>query len=101
MKKVSATVLYKDNIIYNMTVNHKGALIPLVRYDETNIKHPREKRTFQEMYGSVLNILKNNGFYVGYFIAFNAKFYDIQFININNPVEIETMAYKEEREHEI
>lgn len=35
MRKVSATVIYKDNTLYNLTVNHKGDLIPLVAYDET------------------------------------------------------------------
>lgn len=58
MRKVSATVIYKDNTLYNLTVNHKGDLIPLVAYDETSVKHPYEKRTFQTMYKSVLNILK-------------------------------------------
>lgn len=58
MRKVSATVIYKDNTLYNLTVNHKGVLIPLVAYDETSVKHPYEKRTFQTMYKSVLNILK-------------------------------------------
>lgn len=58
MRKMSATVIYKDNTLYNLTVNHKGVLIPLVAYDETSVKHPYEKRTFQTMYKSVLNILK-------------------------------------------
>lgn len=62
MRKVSATVIYKDNTLYNLTVNHKGVLIPLVAYDETSVKHPYEKRTFQTMYKSVLNILKSNNF---------------------------------------
>lgn len=50
MRKVSATVIYKDNTLYNLTVNHKGVLIPLVAYDEISVKHPYEKRTFQTMY---------------------------------------------------
>lgn len=58
MRKVSATVIYKDNTLYNLTVNHKGVLIPLVAYDEISVKHPYEKRTFQTMYKSVLSILK-------------------------------------------
>lgn len=33
MKKATATVIYKNNMIYNLTVNHKNAIIPLVRYD--------------------------------------------------------------------
>lgn len=60
MRKVSATVIYKDDTLYNLTVNHKGVLIPLVAYDEISVKHPYEKRTFQTMYKSVLNILKNS-----------------------------------------
>lgn len=74
MRKVSATV------IYNLTVNHKGVLIPLVAY---------EKRTFQTMYKSVLNILKNNNFYCGHYEQFGRRWYDIQFINLENPVNIE------------
>lgn len=80
MRKVSATVIYKDNTLYNLTVNHKGVLIPLVAY---------EKRTFQTMYKSVLNILKNNNFYCGYYEQFGRRWYDIQFINLENPVNIE------------
>lgn len=38
MRKVSATVIYKDNTLYNLTVNHKGVLIPLIAYDETPIR---------------------------------------------------------------
>lgn len=43
MRKVSATVIYKDNTLYNLTVNRKGILIPLVAYDETSVKHPYKK----------------------------------------------------------
>lgn len=43
MRKVSATVIYKDNTLYNLTVNHKGDLIPLVAYDEISVKHPYKK----------------------------------------------------------
>ena len=89
MRKVSATVIYKDNTLYNLTVNHKGVLIPLVAYDEISVKHPYEKRTFQTMYKSVLNILKNNNFYCGYYEQFGRRWYDIQFINLENPVNIE------------
>ena len=75
MRKVSATVIYKDNAIYNLTVNHKGVLIPLVAYDETSVKHPYEKRTFQTMYKSVLNILKNNNFYYQFCFTNTLHFY--------------------------
>ena len=87
--KALATVIYKDNTIYNLTVNHKGVLITLVAYDEINVKHPYEKRTFQTMYKSVLNILKNNNFYCDYYEQLGLRWYDIQFINLDNPVNIE------------
>lgn len=48
MRKVSATVIYKDNTLYNLTVNHKGVLIPLVAYDETSVKHPYENARFKQ-----------------------------------------------------
>lgn len=89
MRKVSATVIYKDNTLYNLTVNHKGDLIPLVAYDEISVKHPYKKRTFQTMYKSVLNILKNNNFYCAYYEQFGRRWYDIQFINLESPVNIE------------
>ena len=88
MKKVTATVIYKDNCIYNLTVNNKGRLTTLIAYDETDVKHPYANRTFQTMYKSVLNILKNNNFYCGYYEEFGKRWYDIQFINLENPVEV-------------
>lgn len=94
MRKVTATVIYKDNIIYNLTVNHKGVLTTLVAYDETSVKHPYEERKFQTMYKSVLNILKNNNFYCGYYEVFGIRWYDIQFINLENPVKIEQFGIK-------
>ena len=88
MKKVTATVIYKDNCIYSLTVNYKGHLTKLTAYDETDVKHPYTNRTFKTMYKSVLNILKNNNFYCGYYEEFNKRWYDIQFINLENPVEV-------------
>ena len=41
------------------------------------------------MYKSVLNILKNNNFYCAYYEQFGRRWYDIQFINLENPVNIE------------
>lgn len=87
MRKVTATVIYKDNTIYNLVVNHKGTLIPLVI-------HGSENDTFQTMYKLILNTLKNNNFYCGSFDAFGRRWYDIQFINLECPVIIETFGYE-------
>ena len=86
MRKVSATVIYKDNTLYNLTVNHKGVLIPLVAYDETSVKHPYEKRTFQTMYKSVLNILK---IIISIVVIMSNSGGVGMIFNLENPVNIE------------
>lgn len=48
MRKVSATVIYKDNTLYNLTVNHKGVLIPLVAYDETSVNTHTKNARFKQ-----------------------------------------------------
>lgn len=95
MKKVSVTCIYRDNTIYNLTVNHKGALIPLIAYDEANVKHPYINRTFRAMYKSILGILKENNFYCGFYDDFGARWYDIQFIDLENPYEIHEYSLAE------
>ena len=89
MKKASATVIYKDNMIYNLTVNHKNSIIPLVRYNLKDSPKPYKYTCFNDLYKAVLSILKNNGFYTGFYTQFGQRWYDIQFINLDNPVEIE------------
>ena len=96
MKKVTATVIYKDNMLYNLTVVHKNAIIPLVRYSLEKDTKPYKYTCFNDLYKSVLNILKNNGFYTGFYTQFGRKWYDIQFINLNNPVNIEKFGLCEE-----
>ena len=88
MKKVSATVIYRDNIIYNLTVNHKGNLTQLVTNDSAN-----SNSSFQDMYKRVLKILKNNNLYCGYYDMFNRRWYDIQFINLDRPFTIDKIGY--------
>ena len=88
MKKVSATVIYRDNTIYNLTVNHKGNLTQLVTNDSAN-----SNGSFQDMYKRVLNTLKNNNLYCGYYDVFNRRWYDIQFINLDSPFTIDKIGY--------
>lgn len=88
MKKCIATVIYKDNTLKNITVNYKGNLISL---PVTDVQYP----TFNTMCKAILLILKSNNYYTGYYEAFNVKFYDIQFIDLNNPVEINKYGYYE------
>ena len=88
MKKVSATVIYRDNTIYNLTVNHKGNLTQLVTNDSAN-----SNGSFHDMYTRVLKILKNNSLYCSYYDMFNKRWYDIQFINLDRPFTIEKIGY--------
>ena len=47
--------------------------------------------------GSVnVNILKNNNFYCGYYELFGRRWYDIQFINLENPVVIDKFGFNME-----
>lgn len=47
--------------------------VSAVAYDETSVKHPYEKRTFQTMYKSVLGIMKENNFYCSYYEQFGRR----------------------------
>lgn len=96
MKKVTATVIYKDNMLYNLTVVHKNAIIPLVRYSLEKDTKPYKYTCFNDLYKSVLNILKNNNFYCGFYNQFGRRWYDIQFINLENPVVIEKFGFNME-----
>lgn len=94
MKKCSATVIYKGNELYSVYVNRKGFITPLLRYDNNNTETIRKYENFQELYKSVILMLKANNLYCSYIDAFNAKWYDIQFINIENPTYIDNYGLK-------
>lgn len=90
MRKAIATVIFnqgynengKTYSLYNLTVNHKGENITLLYYDMVRQEKPYKYNSFNEMYKSILIILKNNGFYTGYVEEFGRRFYNIQFIEL-------------------
>lgn len=98
MKKVTATVLYNPDTlqIYNLTVNHKGEFIPLIRYQLNKSPFPYKYKCFNDLYKSVLKIMRTNNFYTNYAYQFGAAFYDIAFIDINNADHISKMSYIKE-----
>ena len=103
MKKVNCICLH-DNFkrIVNITViNSHGENVTLLAYnvENTDIK-PYEYKHFNDLYKSVLNILKNNNFYVSKCIMFSRIFYSIQFINIKNPYTVENYGYYDENTEE-
>ena len=79
--------------MFSLTANHQGNLIPLVSYWKEKSVQPHKYDDFQDMYTSILNILKNNNFYVGKYVEFNAIWYDIQWIDMDNPIRVDKFAY--------
>lgn len=72
--------------------NTTGELVTLLR---DNVR-PHQYQSFQHLYGSVLNILKENSMAVHHWDAFGSRFYDIQWINTEKPAVIETFGYRKE-----
>jgi len=96
MKKASATVIFdsKTNQIYNLTIKHKLAYINFIHYDMQAQPKPYKYPSFHELYQTVLNQAKVNGFYYDSYTAFNAIWYDIAWIDINNPTLINKYGFK-------
>lgn len=82
MKKVNCIVVFKYNgdnyILESITVKHKHNNTPLF------FGSYRYYKRFNDMYEAVLNLLKVNNMYVHTWEEFNSKWYDIDFINIEN-----------------
>lgn len=95
MKKVKAIVLFDSstNQIYNLTVLTNNENIPLIRYSPNDVVQPYKYPVFRDMYTSILNILKENNFYVNKWISFECTFYDIDFIDVNDPYRIVRYPY--------
>lgn len=89
MRKVRAICVYKDNRIYNLTALHKDTDVALIHYDLEDTKiTPCPHDSFEEMYKDVLEVLKSNNMYCGYYTDFNKRCYNISFIDLNNPTEV-------------
>lgn len=89
MRKVSAICIYKDNRVYNLTVHSKYSLTTLIQYHpEDTTLTPYQHTSFEELYKSVLEVLKSNSMYCGKYTAFERDIYDIAFIDLDNPTEV-------------
>lgn len=93
MKTVSAICVYHGTTIYNLTVNYKGDITTLKRYDISD-NNVVEYNNFKEMYKAILKILKAKNFKVTYTEDFMSRWYNIQFIDALNPTRIETFSFK-------
>lgn len=91
MKQVVATCIYQNNMIYTLAVQYKDRSVTLVSYESSltdGRSKPYQYKCFNDMYKSILSILKQNGYYTKSFTAFNSVFYNINFITLNNPAHI-------------
>ena len=69
--------------LHILTAN--GENIQLVAIDPINIKHPYNDETSEHLTKSIINICKQNGFYVPYVKDFGGIMYNIVWVDINNP----------------
>ena len=94
MKRVSVIVIHDNyKTIKTMVAryNQSGELIRLI----TDTYKPYRYDCINDLYKSVLTILKNNNMYAKWYGAFGVKWYDIQWINEKNPLAIESFGYNE------
>lgn len=104
MKKVVATCIYSKNWencievyrCWNFTVNHNGNNITLVQYTPDIGTQPYMYHSFNDLYTSLLNILKNNGYCTQVYTEFGRDFYNIQFIELGT-VGISKYGYINEK----
>lgn len=96
MKKASAICIYDPgtNQIYNLTINHNMNCIPLIQYKASEKINPYKYNNFNEVYETVLTIARNNGYYYSNYNEFGLTWYDIQWIDINNPTSINKYGYR-------
>ena len=89
MKKCTAVVTYDSatNHIINIGLTDtKGLLINL------NLSNSKRK-CFQDLYASVLKILKNNNYYVEKQTSFDATWYNIVWLDMNDPGRLKRYPY--------
>ena len=85
-KAMCAIVTYKDNWIYNCKImNCKGNFITLIVYDKIDVAHPFKDRSKKTMIESILKICENNGYRLHEKPMFGTTFYNIAFIDLNDP----------------
>lgn len=89
MKRVKAICIYKDNRIYNLTALSMNTNITLIHYDLGDTKiTPCHHENFEDMYRDVLSVLNSNDMRCGYYEEFNRRWYDISFIDLNDPTVV-------------
>lgn len=81
MKKCVATCIYRSKTMVSFSVNCNGTIVILAN-------KKKEYPSFTELTEACLALLDNNGFYVDTQNLFGKTFYNIQFINLDNPAKV-------------
>lgn len=86
MTQVSAICIYKDNRVFNLSALFNKTTVPLIHH--TLEDTPPRHNTFGELYEYVLEVLESNNMCCDHYTEFNAEWYDISFIDIDNPTVV-------------
>lgn len=91
-----ATVIFqtsKEYKVYSLCVNTQDSLIKLVPTSE-----PKTYGSLNGMYEAVIRILNANHYTVHKWNEFGTTFYNIQFIDLDNPTQVNRYGITLERE---
>lgn len=108
MRKVVATCIYSEDWkngipsfqCWNFTINYKGNNITLIQYTPNVRPEPYVYHSFNVLYESLLNVLKNNGYCTQVYTEFGRDFYNIQFIKLGT-TKIDKYGYVDELKDQI
>ena len=100
MRKCTQIVQYTTTPYYDVyelnCILNGGKIITLATYDEIDAKHPYPYKDFYEFYTMILSWLKNNNLTPYKWNEFGCDFYNIIWIDVNNPnYTRQNMIYRE------
>lgn len=89
MRKVKAICIHKDLKVYNLTALLPDTSVTLLQYDlEDTRLTPCQHDTFEELFKDMLGVLKSNNMRCGHYKEFERVWYDISFIDLNDPTVV-------------
>lgn len=97
-KRVTGMCIYHGTKLYKfvVAVTSVGDAAGIELY---NNRDGEDFGTFNELYSRLLKLLKSNNFYAKSFSAFNRVFYDIYFIDYENPTLVDKYGYNERHDY--
>lgn len=93
--RVTGLCVYHGTKLYKFIVTRASTVdeLPIVLYDS---RDGEDFDTFNELYDRLLKLLKSNRFYAKSFVGyFGRVFYDIYFVDYENPTLIDNYGHRE------